>query len=591
MKQFLKMFFASFLAIFISGIVLMGVIVSIVKKAASYVEKQKVASGEVLVIDLSKKIHEQGNTNSLAFLSGSSQMQEGLYDIGEALKDAAVDYNIKGILIKVSPTPLNWATAEQLRGYLAAFKKSKKFIIAYGEVYTQGAYYIASVADEIYLNPAGEFELKGLATTLAFFKGALDKLEVEPQIFYAGKFKSATEPFRAYKISDPNRLQIQTMQNSIWEEFVKVTAEKSKKSADEINKLTQNGTIEFPQDAVDNQLITGLAYWDEVEVRLLKLLKKSNASSINYINLKDYDPVLSDYNSENGRIAILVAEGEIVDGDKEDIYQIASRDFCNEIRELTTNDRVKAVVLRVNSPGGSALASDVILRELQLLKSKKPLVVSMGDYAASGGYYIASNADSIFAMPTTITGSIGVFGMAFNIEKMMKNKLGVTFDRVQNAPYADLPSGTRTLTEAEMQRMQHNVDAVYELFKNHVVQGRKLNKADVDSIAQGRVWTGKDALNIHLVDALGGLDRAIASAAKLAKLKDYSVRVYPTVEDKFQYLMKKYGVDDAAAKVIGKAVKDELMSEELQYLQQLKKLKSMNGKAMMLLPYQIQSIN
>jgi protease-4 len=283
----------------------------------------------------------------------------------------------------------------------------------------------------------------------------------------------------------------------------------------------------------------------------------------------------------------LFAEGEIKDGESNDDYQIASQSIIKQIRKLRNNDKIKAVVLRVNSPGGSALASEVILRELQLLKAKKPLVVSMGDLAASGGYYISCQADSIFALPNTITGSIGVFGMMFNFENTLKNKLGVTFDGVKTAPYADFPNATRAMTPDEASRMQRSVDNIYSIFKSRVAAGRKIDPVMVDSIAQGRVWTGTDALQIHLVDALGDLPRAVKSAASIAKLSDYKIVTYPAPVDKFETLLKRINgnADEAAVKAMQSAMKSE-MGEEYQWYKRLKSLKDMSGKAMMLLPFE-----
>jgi protease-4 len=279
-----------------------------------------------------------------------------------------------------------------------------------------------------------------------------------------------------------------------------------------------------------------------------------------------------------------MAEGEIVDGEQKNDNEIASKTMCDEIRKLRLDDHVKAVVLRVNSPGGSALASEVILRELKLLKEKKHLIVSMGDYAASGGYYISSGADSIFALPNTITGSIGVFSMMFSIDKLMKNKLGITFDEVKNAPYADLPTTSRPLTPEEGQIMQNSVDTIYALFKRHVSEGRRLNPADVDSIAQGRVWTGSDALGIGLVDGMGGIDRAIACAAGMAKLKDYRVATYPEASDKLNSLLRKFGISTSADEAMKAALKEEL-GGGYEWYDKLKSLSRTNGKAMMAMPY------
>ena len=587
MKEFFKMFFASFLAMVISGVVLLFVLVGMIVAASkSLMEKEdKLVTGNVLVVDLTKQIHELGQSNSLAILSNSSSYEAGLHDISKALDHAKTDNGIKGILLKLGGSPNGWATLQQLRMSLADFKTSGKFIYAYGENITQGAYFVATAADSIYLNPAGDVDLKGFATVMAFFKGSLDKLELQPEIFYAGKFKSATEPFRAEKISDPNRLQISAMQNGLWNEFLSAAAQYMHTDAASINKLAVDGAIQFPADALRSKMIAGLLYWDQVEERIKWKTGQKEKGEIKYVTMDEYatNHKRSASTSEN-RIAVLIAEGSIVDGEQNNSSEIASKTFCDEIRKIRDNDKIKAVVLRVNSPGGSALASEVILRELMLLKQKKPVVVSMGDYAASGGYYISCVADSIFALPNTITGSIGVFGMMFSIDKLMKNKLGVTFDEVKNAPYADLPTSSRPLTPLEAQRMQASVDTIYAMFKNHVVQARKLSPGDVDSIAQGRVWTGSDALSVHLVDRLGGLNTAISSVAALAKLKDYKVVTFPEPEDKLNMLMRRFKNNTAASSAIRSAVKEE-MGAEYKWYEQLQSLRKMNGRAMMAMPF------
>ena len=586
MKEFFKMFFASLLAMVIASILVVIVIVGVVIGVSkSLTEKEnKITLGNVLVIDLAKRIHEQGESNSFAVFNKGSQYQAGLYDIVKAIDHAKDDDEIKGILIKLAPSPNGWATMQQLNIALTDFKMAKKFIYAYGENITQGAYFVGSAADSIYLNPAGGIELKGFATTLAFFKGTLDKLELEPEIFYAGKFKSATEPFRAEKMSEPNRLQVMTFQNGMWDQFLNAVANYTHADKATINGWAQTGVIQFPADAVKYKMVAGLRYWDEVEQRIKDKTGQGNKEEIKYVSINDYvDDTKHDAKISSNKIAILFAEGEIKDGEQMNDPEIASKTLCEEIRKVAKNDKIKAVVLRVNSPGGSALASDVILRELMLLKQKKHLIVSMGDYAASGGYYISSMADSIFALPNTITGSIGVFGMMFSMDKLLKNKLGVTFDGVKNAPYADVPTVARPLAPVEAQRMQSSVDTIYELFKGHVARGRKMSMADVDSIAQGRVWTGTDAKRIGLVDGLGGLGRAIQSAARIAGLSDYKVVTYPEPTDKLTTMMRRFGAN-STSEAMKAAIKEEA-GESFEWYQKIQELRQMNGKAMMAMPF------
>lgn len=593
MKQFFKMFFASLLAMVVAGVIVFGFIIAMVVSAVKDVssedkESTSVSKGSILVVDMDKGMHEQGEKNSMAAFSGDDAYSAGLYDAIKAINYAKTDDNVSGILIKIGSAGNGWATQQQLRNALVDFKRSKKFIYAYAEGISQGGYYVASVADSIYLNPIGDIELKGLAATIPFFKGTLDMLDIQPQIFYAGKFKSATEPFRADKMSEPNRLQTTTFINSFWSQFLMAAAEHTKTDTATINMLANTGAIQFPQDALNNKLVDGLLYWDEVESRLMAKTDVKEAKDLEYVELDEYaETARGKRKMNNDKIAVIFAEGDIVDGEQSGDYSIASETMVETIRKVAENDKIKAVVLRVNSPGGSAMASEVMLRELQLLKKKKPLIVSMGDYAASGGYYIACQADSIFAMPNTITGSIGVFGMMFNISPLMKNKLGVTFDGVKTGPYADFPSGTRDMTEDEAKKMQANVDNIYQIFMSRVAAGRKMQIADVDSIAQGRVWTGTDALRLGLVDGLGGLDRALQSASAKAKVKEYQVVTYPEQVDKFESLMRRFkgaSVGTIATEVTEASAKQEF-SEEYKYYQQIKKLHGMNGKAMMAMPF------
>jgi len=581
------MFFASLLAIIVSGVILVGIIIACIAGLSKSVKDKeaKLAAGNVLEIDLGKRIHEQGQNNSLAMLDNGAAYEAGIYDITRALARAKTDANVKGILLKLTASPNGWATLQQLKTALEDFKTSNKFIYAYGEDITQGAYFVATAGDSIFLNPAGNLDLKGFATVMPFFKGTLEKLEITPEIYYAGKFKSATEPFRADKISDPNRLQIEAYQSSIWNQFLEAAAAYTHADKATINQWAMSGAIQFPSDALKYKMVAGLKYWDEVEQRIRAKTGQKETEEIKYVNINDYaDDEKNDGKVSDERIAVLFAEGDIVDGEQANEPEIASKTLCEEIRKVAKNDKIKAVVLRVNSPGGGALASEVILRELMLLKQKKHLVVSMGDYAASGGYYISSQADSIFAMPNTITGSIGVFGMMFDIDKLMKNKLGVTFDEVKNAPYADLPTASRPLTAEEGQRMQNSVDTIYELFKGHVSAGRHLSLADVDSIAQGRVWTGSDALGIGLVDGMGGLDRAIASAAQMANLKDYKVVTYPEPSDKLSTMLRKFTSRTQSNTAVKAAIKVEL-GAGYEWYERIQGLSKMNGKALMMMPF------
>ncbi len=590
MKQFFKMFFASMLAIIMSSVIVIliviGMVVSVVTSEVSKSEV-RVAEKSVLYIDMAKRFHEQGEKNPFGVIfNDEHDYSAGLYDVTRSIAHAKYDEKIEGIYLRLSPSPNGWSTLQELRKAIIDFKESGKFVYAYGEMITQSTYFVATAADSIYLNPVGDMELKGFASVLAFFKGTLDKLDVEPQIFYAGKFKSATEPFRAYEMSDANRQQISEFQGDFWSQFTQAVADFTGTDTAAVTLLAKNGTIEFPEDALNNKLVSGLLYADEVRERLRKKIGLESDDKIQTVSISKYADKVLKKSVAGERIAVVYAEGSIVDGEAQNDYEVASRDFTQIIRKLRKDDNVKAVVLRVNSPGGSALASEVILRELQLLKKEKPLVVSMGDLAASGGYYISCQADSIFAMPNTITGSIGVFTMMFNTSKLMKNKLGITFDEVKNAPYADFPSGARPFTAEEGQRMQKSVDKIYNIFKSRVADGRKMSVDSVDVIAQGRVWTGSDALANGLVDALGDLDRAVASAASMAELTDYHIATYPDPADQFKRMLRMFGgasMSTATAKV----AEEYELSEEYKMIQTIRNFKRMNGKTMMMMPFEM----
>lgn len=543
MKDFFKYFFASLLAIIVSGILLaiisFGIMGALVSSATSQ-QMAVIKENSILEIDLSRQITEIPQANILSAITGGSNGSSvGLFEVIRSIEAAKSDDNIKGIYLKAAGNANGWATSQQLRDALKDFKNSGKFVFAYADGISQKAYYIASVADSIYINPLGSVELKGLSTSLMFYKGLLDKLEVEPEIFYCGKFKSATEPIRAYKMTDENRTQIKAYQQDFWSEILAAVAEHNKMEVTTIDSLVNAGLIQTSADAVKYKLADGIKYKDEFEDILKAKLGLNKKDKLNFASLSDYKSRLSQKPSSN-QIALLIAEGNIVDGKAGATSDavIASEDFIEEIRKVNADSNIKAVVMRVNSPGGSALASENILRELDLLQKNKKLVVTMGDYAASGGYYISCNADSIFALPNTITGSIGVFGVMMNTQKMFNNKLGITFDTEKTSALADLGDGNKPMTERERAIIQSGVDTIYHLFKSHVANGRKMDINYVDSIGQGRVWTGKRAWDLKLVDGLGGLDRAIAAAAKLAGLSSYRVITYPKPTSDMERLLK-----------------------------------------------------
>ncbi|MDD4575547.1 MAG: signal peptide peptidase SppA [Bacteroidales bacterium] len=545
MKQFFKFMFASMLGFILSWVALFFLIIIItVSIVASTTDKTvSVSNNSILEITLSNEIVERAGKNPIEnfdFSSMKSSKSLGLYDITTAIKGAAKDDKIKGIYLNLSDIQSGIASLEEIRNALIEFKESGKFIISYGETYSQKAYYLATVADKIYLNPEGGIDLKGLNASIMFFKGTLAKLEVEPQIIRHGKFKSAIEPYILDKMSPENREQTMRYMGSIWNDMVKKMAESRKISEMEINAAADNLLLQFPDEALKLKYVDGLIYKDELLDIFKTKVEAEKIDDLKFVKLESYlnsDGAKASTAKTKDKIAVVYAVGEIAGGEGSD-KSIGSERISREIRNARLDENIKAVVLRVNSPGGSALASEVILREVILTKKVKPVVVSMGDVAASGGYYIACHADAIVAQPNTITGSIGVFGMMPNLQKMLNNKLGITIDQVKTNTHADYMNLFRPMDEFEYQSILRSIERIYDVFIGHVAEGRGVTKEYVDSIGQGRVWSGVDAKNLNLVDEIGGLDRAIEIAAEKAKLKEYRIQFLPIQKEFFEQLME-----------------------------------------------------
>ena len=521
---------------FLFFIIIMGIVASTADN-----DKVDVKENSILRITLSENISERSSDNPFEdfdFMSFENNSSVGLKEIIATIAKAKEDQNIKGIYLDVSFISGGLTTVEEIRNALIDFKKSNKFIYAYSEMYTQKAYYLASVADSIYLNPAGLLELKGFNAQYMFFKGALDKLEIEPQIIRVGSFKSAVEPYMQTQMSDSNRLQTNVFMGSIFNHMIANIADARKLNADTVKNIAVELKVRSAEDAVKHKLADALRYKDEVLTKLMSASNRNSLKDLNFIDLKKYiksaKPAIS---TDKNKIAVIYANGEIVGGDGNENI-IGSERISAAIRQARLDEQVKAVVLRVNSPGGSALASDVMWREIVLTKKVKPVIVSMGDVAASGGYYIACAADVIVAEPTTITGSIGVFGILFNAQKFFNNKLGITFDQVKTGKYADLGDYTRALTESERFIIQNEVNRIYEDFTMKVALGRNMPIEKVKSIAEGRVWSGIDAKRIGLIDQFGNTDTAIAIAAKKANLSSFRIISLPEIEDPFKKLMR-----------------------------------------------------
>jgi len=546
--------------------------------------KPSIGSHAVLVLDLNQSFAEQAKNNPLnTFFDNPSANVPGLYDMVRLIRYAKSDSAIKGIYIKAGDNENGYAASEELRQALVDFKKSKKFIIAYGNVIPERAYYVATLADKIYCNPAGGVEWNGFAVDMLFMKGLLDKLDIKPEIFYAGKFKSATEPLRATKMTDANRLQTTVWLNDIYSNLLMRTAEARNTDTTTLHQLANNGTIQTANDAVKYNLIDGVKYDDEVKAEISKRLNKDAKEDINFVPFGKYARAVDFQKSgSDGKIDIIYAQGDIVDG-KGEKDEIGSDDFVKIIRKSRLDDDVDAIVFRVNSPGGSALASESIWREISLAKEEKPVVVSMGDYAASGGYYISCAADSVFADETTITGSIGVFSVLANLEDFFKNKLGITFDGVKTAPYADLGTISRPLTDQEKRFMQASVDTIYNTFMTRVADGRKKDTAYIDSIAQGRVWIGKRAIGVGLVDRTGTLQDAVDCAARLAKLTNYRTKEYPEQKSWLEELTDQ----SFTAQNQQKAIIKEIGQQQYNLLQKTKKLSEIINIPQARLPFDI----
>jgi len=548
MKQFFKFVFASMVGVIFAGIILMVIgfiiIVGIVASAGSE-KKTDVEPNSVLRIALNFPITERTPNNPLAGIFGDNDKTIGLKDILTDIRKAKVDNNIKGIFIDESNTEAGEATIEEIRNALIDFKTSHKFLIAYSEAYSQSFYYLASVADKVYLNPKGGFDLHGFSSKVMFVKGALDKLGVEAEIIKVGTYKSAVEPLILTKMSDANREQVTAYVGSLYNHFLTGISSSRGINRDTLFNLANDMRIREPEDALRYKLVDGLKYKDEILDELRGQLHIGKKKEIKEVEIGDYTNADADVaeskskskssSSADGRISVIYASGEISGGEGDD-NSIGSEGISKALRKARTDDKVKAVVLRVNSPGGSALASEVIWREVSLTKKVKPIVVSMGDVAASGGYYISCAADSIIAEPNTITGSIGIFAVMFNMQKLFNDKLGVTYDGVKTGKYADLGDVSRPLTPQERLILQTEINHGYATFTGRVADGRHKTKDYINSIGQGRVWTGEQALKIGLVDRLGNMSDAVRCAANMAHLKTYKLEAFPEQKSIFSKL-------------------------------------------------------
>ena len=579
MRSFFKTFFAALLALVIFSLLIFFVLAALVGSLTKK-DNAEVQAKSVLMLDLSKHFPEHSANSPLSSIGEDEPPT--LFDVIRLIGQAKTDNNIAGIFIQADGNANGYASSNEIRTAILDFKRSKKFVIAHGNTVSQNAYFVASAANKIYVNPTGSIEWLGFNVSLPFLKGTLEKLQIQPQIFYAGKFKSATEIFRTEKMTPENRLQTIEWLGDMYRYFLQQASVARGIDTAALYKLAAAALIETPQDAVAARLIDAVKYDDEVKTEIKKNLGIGAADKMNFISVNTYNDAVNVRKVGTNKIAVIYAEGDIVDGEGTS-DNIGGERFRALIRKARLDNAIKAIVLRVNSGGGSALASDIIWREIQVARAenKKPVVVSFGDVAASGGYYIACGADSIFANPNTITGSIGVFGIIPNMEGFFKNGLGITFDGVNTAPYADAGSVYKPLGEKEKSLIQNSIERIYTQFKQRVATGRKRDTAYIETIAQGRVWSGEDGLRIGLVDRLGNLQDAINSAAKLAKLSDYGLREYPESESWLNNLLNKKKVEPSAM------IRQELGEENYKLFQQMKKIKAMTGSAQARLPFEI----
>ena len=581
-RKFFRVVFGSALGFIIASVVIsilsLFMMIGMVAAIGSS-DTEKIEANSVLELTLNDPIEERGIDNPLHGMDISfyNTKSIGLDDILASLENAATDNKIKGVSLKLSSVSASPATLSAVRDALIKFKESGKFVYAYGDSYSQGAYYLASVADKVFVNPQGGLDIHGLAFQIMFYKGLIDKLDIDVHVVKCGKFKSAVEPYILNKMSDANREQLTVLSNSIWGKMAADIAKSRNLSVEMLNAVADSMLlIADIENALKLGIVDAFSYPTQYRNFLKEQLSVKEDETLNLVSLATYRKSFKqDLGKGSDKIAIIYAVGQINDG-KGSNNTIGDVTLCQEIRRAYKDKDVKAIVLRVNSPGGSALASEIIWNELENAKAAgKKIVTSMGDYAASGGYYISSNSDAIVAEPTTLTGSIGVFGMIPSVQRCLESKLGVTVDVVKTNAHSDL-STLRPLTEEEYNTIQGSVDKVYDTFLTRVSDGRGLTKAQVDSIGQGRVWSGADALQLGLVDQLGNLKDAIAVAAKLAGTDSYKLVYYPEKKEWFETLFNK----DKEEKEISAAIRSELGELYPTYnaLQQIIKAKGVQAR-------------
>ncbi len=568
----------SLLALLLGGVIVAGL---------SSEEEVSVKTGSVLRLNLNRPISETEKENPLEELPSPIPVQGGESTIGIRKLKATIlaakeDENIKGIYLDLAGFAAGMAHIEEIRQALQDFRTSGKFITSYAEGYSEGAYYLASIAEDVYLHPEGALDFNGLDAEVTFYKGMLDKLEVEPQIFRVGTFKSAVEPFMREDMSDANRLQVKEMLNSVYGFMLTNISESRKIAPEKLRAISDSMMVRNAQDALRLGLIDGTAYYSEVEDRMKSDIELGEEDKLELVTYDKYKKTVSTYNRSSNKIAVIVADGTIVSG-KGGEGSVGSDRFAKEIRKARLDDDIKAIIIRINSPGGSFIASDVMWKEIALARGEKPIIASMGNVAASGGYYMAMNCDTIVAQPNTITGSIGIFAIMFNASGLLESKLGITTDVVKTGTYSNLYTVTRPLTAAEKDIIQTDIEEGYETFTGKAAQGRNMDIEHLKSVASGRVWTGAQAKANGLVDVLGGFDDAVRIAVTKAGLNDddYTLRFYPEYKPFLERILGDMG-KSSRAKVLR-----EGLGEYYYYLEKVKKLNDMRG-VQARMPYDIE---
>jgi protease-4 len=575
MKTFLKMLLASILG----GIILFFIGFIVIASFISMVDKPpKMEANSVLKLDINNVIYERAQENpfeGINPLSGQPQSPQGLNKILASIKHAAKDDNIRGIYISGGIPMTGNATLKEIRNALAEFKESGKFVYAYSEIMSQNGYYLASVADSVMMLPEGYFEWRGLSATVAYLKEAVNKLGMEPVVLRAtdNKYKSAVEPFLRQDMSPENRMQLAELLNSVWGDYTEVIGDSRNLTSERLNMLADSIALSSPKLAKENGFIDAVVYKSDILTLLAEKTGKSEIGDVEMISINKYAEINKLIKNKYGedRIAVVIAQGDIVSGSAGE-YQIGSDRIAKAIRQARTNDKVKAIVLRVNSPGGSAIASEAIWREVMLARETKPVVASMGDVAASGGYYISCFADTIVAQPNTVTGSIGAFGLFFTGQELMNDKMGINLETVKTNKYSDLGLFDRDISPSEKAILISQVDQVYRTFVSRVAEGRGMTFDEVNELGGGRVYSGEDAMELGLVDVMGGIDEAVAIAANMAGMgEEYEVMETPKLEDPLMQLIKQMGGDFEERLIRNR------LGEYAKYFEMLESAKEMQG--------------